>query len=155
MKEYKIKKNITEEQLNQYASEGWEIISVYPVSFKHYFVNQYDITQLGVTMCREKKSDGTRNIRRYRKVEDRFNKRQKVEEKLKQIMEDRFGVDRVLINNETTPYDLGLDSLDTVEYMMEIERAYNIDIRDEDFSHDSISFSDMVDCVLSKISSKK
>ena len=75
-----------------------------------------------------------------------------VEDTLKQILEDRFGVDRALVNDDTTPYEMGMDSLDTVEYMMEVERTYKIDIKDEDFHHDNISFSNVVDFIISKMS---
>ena len=153
MKEYQIKTNITEEQLNRFASEGWEIISVYPMSYTQISINEHTVTQLGATMCREKnQSEPTKNIRRYRKVEDRFKKRLMVEDTLKQILEDRFGVDRALVNDDTTPYEMGMDSLDTVEYMMEVERTYKIDIKDEDFHHDNISFSSVVDFIISKMS---
>jgi len=55
-----------------------------------------------------------------------------VEEKVKSIIVEQLGVDA----NEVTPeasfvYDLGADSLDTVELVMAFEEAFNIEIPDE------------------------
>ena len=54
------------------------------------------------------------------------------EEKVKQIIVDKLGADE----NEVTPTanftnDLGADSLDTVELIMEFEEAFGINIPDE------------------------
>lgn len=53
--------------------------------------------------------------------------------KVKEIIVDKLGVDA----NEVTPTasftnDLGADSLDTVELIMEFEKAFNISIPDTD-----------------------
>ena len=58
---------------------------------------------------------------------------QEIENKVKQIIVDELGVDE----NEVTPNarfidDLGADSLDIVELVMEFEKEFNIDIPDED-----------------------
>ncbi|MDD4500695.1 MAG: acyl carrier protein [Bacteroidales bacterium] len=55
-----------------------------------------------------------------------------MEEKVKQIIVDKLGADE----NEVTPTanftnDLGADSLDTVELIMEFEEAFGINIPDE------------------------
>lgn len=55
-----------------------------------------------------------------------------VASKVKAIIVDKLGVDE----NEVTPSasftnDLGADSLDTVELIMEFEKAFNITIPDE------------------------
>ena len=55
-----------------------------------------------------------------------------IEEKVKQIIVDKLGADE----NEVTPTanftnDLGADSLDTVELIMEFEEAFGINIPDE------------------------
>lgn len=55
-----------------------------------------------------------------------------VASKVKAIIVDKLGVDE----NEVTPTasftnDLGADSLDTVELIMEFEKAFNITIPDE------------------------
>jgi len=56
-----------------------------------------------------------------------------LEEKVKQIIVDQLGVDA----DEVTPEasfieDLGADSLDTVELVMEFEEEFDIEIPDED-----------------------
>jgi len=56
-----------------------------------------------------------------------------VAEKVKQIIVEQLGVDEA----EVTPTasfvdDLGADSLDTVELVMALEEAFEIDIPDED-----------------------
>ncbi len=56
-----------------------------------------------------------------------------VEETVKQIIVEQLGVDE----GEVTPTasfvdDLGADSLDTVELVMALEEAFNIEIPDED-----------------------
>jgi acyl carrier protein len=53
--------------------------------------------------------------------------------KVKEIIVDKLGVD----NSEVTPEasftnDLGADSLDTVELIMEFEKEFNISIPDEE-----------------------
>ncbi len=53
--------------------------------------------------------------------------------RVKAIIVDQLGVDE----NEVTPtasftHDLGADSLDTVELIMEFEKEFNISIPDED-----------------------
>jgi len=55
------------------------------------------------------------------------------EEKVKQIIVEQLGVDEA----EVTPTasfidDLGADSLDTVELVMEFEKTFNLSIPDED-----------------------
>lgn len=55
-----------------------------------------------------------------------------IAEKVKQIIVDKLGVD----GNEVVPAasfanDLGADSLDTVELIMEFEKEFNISIPDE------------------------
>ena len=56
-----------------------------------------------------------------------------VEEKVKQIIVEQLGVDET----EVTPTasfvdDLGADSLDTVELVMALEEAFELEIPDED-----------------------
>ena len=56
-----------------------------------------------------------------------------IEEKVKQIVVDKLGVEA----SEVTPNaafveDLGADSLDLVELVMEFEEAFGIEIPDED-----------------------
>ncbi len=56
-----------------------------------------------------------------------------VEDKVKEIIVEQLGVDE----GEVTPNasfvdDLGADSLDTVELVMALEEAFNLEIPDED-----------------------
>lgn len=56
-----------------------------------------------------------------------------VEEKVKEIISKQLGVDTDKITAESSFIDdLGADSLDTVELVMALEEAFNIEIPDED-----------------------
>lgn len=55
-----------------------------------------------------------------------------VEEKVKAIIAEKLGVDVAKVTNEASfTADLGADSLDTVELMMEFEKEFNIQIPEE------------------------
>ena len=54
-------------------------------------------------------------------------------ERVKDIIEKELGVEREKLTNEASFIDdLGADSLDIVEPVMEFEKEFNIDIPDED-----------------------
>ena len=54
-------------------------------------------------------------------------------EKVKDIIEKELGVEREKLTNEASFIeDLGADSLDIVELVMEFEKEFNIDIPDEE-----------------------
>ncbi|HSA57970.1 MAG TPA: acyl carrier protein [Gemmatimonadaceae bacterium] len=54
-------------------------------------------------------------------------------EKVKDIIEKELGVEREKLTTEASFIeDLGADSLDIVELVMEFEKEFNIDIPDED-----------------------
>ena len=56
-----------------------------------------------------------------------------VEKKVKEIIVSKLGVDEAQISTEASfTNDLGADSLDTVELVMEFEKAFNVQIPDED-----------------------
>ena len=56
-----------------------------------------------------------------------------VAEKVKAIIVDKLGVDESEVTNEANFInDLGADSLDTVELIMQFEEEFNIEIPDED-----------------------
>ena len=56
-----------------------------------------------------------------------------VEEKVKEIIVDQLGVDEKQVKSEASfIYDLGADSLDTVELVMALEEEFDIEIPDED-----------------------
>ena len=53
-------------------------------------------------------------------------------EKVKDIIEKELGVEREKLTDMRSSSDLGADSLDIVELVMEFEKEFNIDIPDED-----------------------
>ena len=56
-----------------------------------------------------------------------------IESKVKAIIVDKLGVDEADVKPEASfTNDLGADSLDTVELIMEFEKAFNISIPDAD-----------------------
>jgi acyl carrier protein len=56
-----------------------------------------------------------------------------IDKKVKEIIVSKLGVDEAQITPEASfTNDLGADSLDTVELVMEFEKAFNIQIPDED-----------------------
>ena len=57
---------------------------------------------------------------------------QSIEEKIRNIIVERLGVDESEVTLEASfTNDLGADSLDTVELIMELEKEFNISIPDE------------------------
>ena len=55
-----------------------------------------------------------------------------IESKVKAIIVDKLGVEEREVNNEASfANDLGADSLDTVELIMEFEKAFGISIPDD------------------------
>lgn len=55
-----------------------------------------------------------------------------ISEKVKQIIIDKLGVDGSEVTNEASfTNDLGADSLDTVELIMEFEKEFDVSIPDE------------------------
>ena len=56
-----------------------------------------------------------------------------IEAKVKEIIINKLGVDDGQVTPEASfTNDLGADSLDTVELVMEFEKAFNLQIPDED-----------------------
>ncbi len=55
-----------------------------------------------------------------------------IAEKVKSIIIDKLGVEETEVTNEASfTNDLGADSLDTVELIMEFEKEFNISIPDD------------------------
>ncbi len=55
-----------------------------------------------------------------------------IESKVKAIIVDKLGVDEAEVKNEASfANDLGADSLDTVELIMEFEKEFSIQIPDD------------------------
>ncbi|MER3522981.1 MAG: acyl carrier protein [Ignavibacteria bacterium] len=56
-----------------------------------------------------------------------------IEAKVKEIIVNKLGVDEAQVTPQASfTNDLGADSLDTVELVMEFEKAFNLTIPDED-----------------------
>jgi len=56
-----------------------------------------------------------------------------IEAKVKEIIMNKLGVEESQVTTEASfTNDLGADSLDTVELVMEFEKAFNLQIPDED-----------------------
>jgi acyl carrier protein len=56
-----------------------------------------------------------------------------IEERVTEIVSEQMGVDKAQVTRETSfVNDLGADSLDTVELVMEFEDEFDISIPDED-----------------------
>lgn len=72
--------------------------------------------------------------------------------KVKEIIVSKLGVDEGQITPEASfTNDLGADSLDTVELVMEFEKAFNVQIPDEDAEKIS-TVGDAVNYLKSKVS---
>ena len=57
-----------------------------------------------------------------------------ITERVQRIIEEKLGVDASEVKPEATfTNDLGADSLDTVELIMELEKEFNITIPDDHF----------------------
>ena len=56
-----------------------------------------------------------------------------IEAKVKEIIMNKLGVEAAQVTKEASfTNDLGADSLDTVELVMEFEKSFNLQIPDED-----------------------
>lgn len=68
-------------------------------------------------------------------------------EKIKKIIVERFGIDEEKVTNDMTfKDDLGADSLDIVELVMELEDVFGTEISDDDAENIS-SVGDAVDYI--------
>lgn len=77
---------------------------------------------------------------------------QDVESKVKAIIVDKLGVDEAEVTTEANfTNDLGADSLDTVELIMEFEKEFDISIPDED-AENIATVGSAVDYLKEKIS---
>lgn len=65
-------------------------------------------------------------------INKQYIKMSEIAEKVKSIIVDKLGVEESEVTNEASfTNDLGADSLDTVELIMEFEKEFNIAIPDE------------------------
>jgi acyl carrier protein len=67
-------------------------------------------------------------------------------QRVKEVFSYLLGIDESEITNTSTNNDLGMDSLDRVEAVMELEKVYNIVIPDERMD-DLKAFEDYVNLV--------
>ena len=75
---------------------------------------------------------------------------QEVLYKVIQLISERFSVDVLKITRDTTfQEDLGADSLDVVELVMELEDAFGIQISDED-AEQIVTIGDAVNYIVSQ-----
>lgn len=75
-----------------------------------------------------------------------------VSEKVKAIIVDKLGVSPEEVTEAASfTNDLGADSLDTVELIMEFEKAFNITIPDEDAGEKIATVGDAVKYIEEKI----
>ena len=75
-----------------------------------------------------------------------------IAERVKKIVVDHLGVDaEKVVEGASFIDDLGADSLDTVELVMEFEKAFNVQIPDED-AEKIATVGDAVNYLKSKIS---
>lgn len=79
-----------------------------------------------------------------------------VVEKVKEIIVDKLGVDPGLVT-ETASFtnDLGADSLDTVELIMEFETVFDITIPDDEAGDKIQTVGDAINYIESKIAEKE
>ncbi|MEX0679881.1 MAG: acyl carrier protein [Balneolales bacterium] len=77
---------------------------------------------------------------------------QDIDAKVKSIIVDKLGVDESeVVNDANFTNDLGADSLDTVELIMEFEKEFDISIPDED-AENIATVGDAVSYLKGKIS---
>lgn len=55
-----------------------------------------------------------------------------IENKIKRIIADKLGVDEAVIVHDSKLTELGADSLDGVEILMEVEKEFSISIPDKE-----------------------
>lgn len=80
--------------------------------------------------------------------------REEIEERLRKIAVDMLRCDESDITAETRSKDLGADSLDEIEMLMETEKEFGIYIEDEEAVR-VITFGDAVELITKKLEDKK
>ncbi|MGE5486659.1 MAG: acyl carrier protein [bacterium] len=77
-----------------------------------------------------------------------------VEQKVKQIIVEQLGVDEAQVDMSASFVDdLGADSLDLVELVMQFEEAFDLDVPDED-AEKLTTVKDAVDYIQAKAAKK-
>lgn len=80
-------------------------------------------------------------------------KKEEIAEKLKEIIVDKIGLDYDEIEMDSNFInDLGCDSLDVVDLIIEVESVFNIHISDKEIENIKL-VNEAVDCIYNKINS--
>ena len=75
-----------------------------------------------------------------------------IEAKVKEIIVDKLGVDEADVTPEASfTNDLGADSLDTVELIMELEKVFEITIPDEEAGEKIQTVGDAIEYIEKKL----
>ena len=78
-----------------------------------------------------------------------------VAEQVKAIIVEKLGVDpEEVVDSANFSNDLGADSLDIVELVMDFEKAFDIEISDEDAGDNISTVGDAIKFIEEKVSSK-
>lgn len=72
-----------------------------------------------------------------------------IQESLKTIIKNKLIVKDEIVNGTKLTEDLGADSLDLVELVMQIEEEFDIEIPDEEFENIA-TFGELVDLIVTK-----
>lgn len=72
-----------------------------------------------------------------------------IQESLKTIIKNKLTVKDEIVNGTKLTEDLGADSLDLVELVMQIEEEFDIEIPDEEFENIA-TFGELVDLIVTK-----
>lgn len=72
-----------------------------------------------------------------------------IQESLKTIIKNKLTVKDEIVNSTKLTEDLGADSLDLVELVMQIEEEFDIEIPDEEFENIA-TFGELVDLIVTK-----
>lgn len=75
---------------------------------------------------------------------------EEVKKKLIEIVVDKLRCEESEVTEETRLSDLGADSLDEIEILMEVEKQFNISIKDEE-ALKVITFTDAFELVCKKV----
>ena len=78
-----------------------------------------------------------------------------IAEDVKKIIVERLGVDPAEVKEEASfQNDLGADSLDIVELIMEFEKVFDIEIPDDDASDSITTVGDAIKYIEDKVNAK-
>lgn len=77
-------------------------------------------------------------------------KQEEVKQKMIEIVVDKLECEESEVTEETRLSDLGADSLDEIEILMEVEKQFNISIKDEE-ALKVITFTDAFELVCKKV----